>query len=83
MSKIKTLHIFVVNENGEEKIVMWPNKSGINVPLFYLSTEKVEDEMKIAIQEMADTQKLYFELREYQLVKDSVETFYPTKEYNA
>ena len=85
MSKIKDVFIFVVNENGEEKIVTWPNEHGIAVPLVYIDKKDiVEDNMKKSIQGLADRYKLYFELRTYQLVEIDVEKFYPTtKEYNA
>lgn len=85
MNKIKNIFVFVVNMDGEERIVTWPNGNGIDVPLVYLSEEEIEnDNMRKAIQNMANVRKLYFELREFTLVEKSVETFYPTlKEYNA
>jgi len=72
----------VVNVNGEEKIALHP-KDGI--PLIYLSKEGVNvDHTRELVQVMADDSKLYFELREYKLVEESAELFYPkASEYNA
>jgi hypothetical protein len=85
LGKITKLFVFIVNQEGVEKIVTWPDKSGMNVPLVYLNEKEIEhDKMKLAIQTMANVQKLYFELREYALVEKSVERFYPSKKhYNA
>jgi len=85
MDKIKTLYVFIVNQDGVEKIVTWPNENGIAVPLVYISQDELEnDKMRIKVQDVADKYKAYFELREYQLVEKSVETYYPAlKEYNA
>lgn len=83
--RINELFVFVINIEGEEKIVTWPNIHGIDVPLVYLSQQEIEgDGMKKAIQMMADHRKIYFELRRYDIVESSVEKFYPAQEkYNA
>ena len=85
MNKITMIRVFIINDNGEEKIVTWPNRNGIDVPLVYLTEEEIKnDNMRVAIQSMADLRKVYFELREYKLIEESTEKFYPaTKEYNA
>jgi len=85
VKKIISMYVFVVSQNGLEQIVMWPDKIGNLIPLVYLDKEEiVGDNMREGIQKMANAQKLYFELREYQLVEESVEQFYPAStEYNA
>jgi hypothetical protein len=66
-------------------MVQWPDKVGNLVPLVYLNKDDVDgDDMRSRIQQVADERKIYFELREYQLVENSTEEFYPAlKEYNA
>ena len=85
MSKIMSLYVFIVHTEGEERVVLWTNEDGSKVPLVYTTLIGVEvDNMRTKIQALADNNKLYFELREYQLVEtEESEVFYPTKEYHA
>jgi hypothetical protein len=81
-SRIVSFYTFIVNVDGEEKIALHPIDG---VPLIYLKKEGLEkDNIKKMVQSMADHHKLYFELREYKIVDESAETFYPkATEYNA
>lgn len=81
-NRVRMLWVFIVHVNGEEKILLDPIH---HIPLVYLSKGGVQqDGMKKIVQELADKEKVYIELREYKLIDESIEMFYPTaKEYNA
>lgn len=84
--KILSLCVFVRIKGEDEKMVMFPNDDGVNIPLIYASHDTVSrDFMKPIVQDMADTGKEVFELREYTLSKKEVKVFYPADKsfYNA
>ena len=86
MGKIKKLFAFIINQNGEEKIMALPvNSEGTERPLLYLDENIIKDTgMREIIQKYANQYNLYIELREYQIVTSSVEKFYPPQiNYNA
>jgi hypothetical protein len=77
MNKITSLFVFIVNINGEEKIVMWPDDNKVSTPLVYVSEgDLIKDKMKEVVQALSTKYKIHFELREYTLVK-VVESFDP------
>lgn len=86
MGKIDKLWVFVIIQEGMEKIMAWPDSDGREMPLIYLNNQEVMEEvgMKKAMQIYANQYNLYIVLREYQLVPSSEEKFYPSKlNYNA
>lgn len=85
MNTIVKFWIFIIIQNGIEKIMAWPDSDGREVPLLYTDKNRIgEVGMRKAMQEYADVHNLYIELREYQVIPSSVEKFYPSKlNYNA
>lgn len=75
-TKVQTLLVFIVNINGEERIILHPEN---NIPMVYLSTDALkQNNPRELMHALADKEKVYIELREYTLVKETTEFFYPS-----
>lgn len=85
MAKVKSLFAFFILSEGKEQIMVGVDDNGHVIPLVYLTDEALNYEKMIPyVKDYAQKNNVFVELREYQLIEDSVEKFYPdSTQYNA
>ena len=74
---VESFYVFVCTQNGEERVSVYIDPQGKQIPLVYRSLEDIDKaNVRELVRSMAEHHKVYFGLRRYEL-KAHIESFYP------